>query len=76
LLGPGGKAADELIAEPEETQGEDLSNTKSKMGEELVVQEEEDDENPAAKQNSEQSVTESEESAPYAPSNDNKDSEH
>jgi hypothetical protein len=63
------------MAEPEETQG-DLSNTKSKAAEEIVMdEEEEDDENRAAKQNSTHSVTETDESAPYAPSDHNRDSD-
>lgn len=71
LLPTGG----EVMPEPEETQG-DLSNTKSKAAEEIVVDDEvEDDENRAAKQGSTHSVTETDESAPYAPSDHNKDSD-
>ena len=52
------------------------SKTKSKAAEELAEEVDVDDENPAEKQNSNDSITESEESAPYAPSDYGKDSEN
>ncbi len=51
-----------------------MSETKSKVEEQPEVIEE-DEENAKAKQNSNDEITESEESAPYAPSDHNKDSE-